>query len=111
MWCNPEVPTVTLMLRRGLSLKSQSSGDNKQLWNLSQSKSQVLPHREFKWKPLKIDRLLVEVGHERCCARVRKTPKKIDDKYLPLEGKKANPRACLRQNDHLDPSHEAMEFE
>ncbi|XP_054828802.1 cytosolic carboxypeptidase 2 isoform X2 [Eublepharis macularius] len=75
LWWTPEVPSVTLMLRRGLSLKSEITQDKKQLWNLSQSRSQVLPNPEFKWKPLKIDRLLLRVENEHYRAKVREAPK------------------------------------
>lgn len=96
MWWNSEIPSVTLMLRKGLSLKSQITQDKKQLRNLSQSKSQVLPNQEFRWKPLKIDQLLlgVEKGanfdHH---VKVRGAPKDSGRKHSLLEWRVTSPRS------------------
>uniref|UniRef100_A0A6J0TH53 Cytosolic carboxypeptidase 2 n=1 Tax=Pogona vitticeps TaxID=103695 RepID=A0A6J0TH53_9SAUR len=84
MWWSPEVPSVTLMLRRSLSLKSHSTLDNKQLWHLGQSRSQILPPREFKWKPLQIDSLLLKAESEHH-AKDRKTFNKIGKKCSALK--------------------------
>nr|XP_056706871.1 cytosolic carboxypeptidase 2 [Euleptes europaea] len=93
MWWNPEVPSVTLMLRRGLSLKPEITQDKKQLWNLSQSRSQVLSNQEFKWKPLKIDRLLVGVENEHRRVKVRGAPKESGRKHSSLEQRAAGPKS------------------
>ncbi|KAL8182967.1 UNVERIFIED_CONTAM: hypothetical protein K2H54_010017 [Gekko kuhli] len=92
MWWNAEVPSVTLMLRSGLSLKSQITQDPKQLWNLNQSRSQVLPNQEFKWKPLKIDQLLLGVENEHRRIEVKGTPKKSGRKHSSLERRVAGPK-------------------
>ncbi|XP_070583978.1 cytosolic carboxypeptidase 2 isoform X4 [Erythrolamprus reginae] len=67
LWWNPEVPSVTSMLRRSLSLKSQIILGNRPRWHLSQSRSQVLPHREFIWKPFQIDPILLRTENEYSC--------------------------------------------
>ncbi|XP_042301970.1 cytosolic carboxypeptidase 2 isoform X2 [Sceloporus undulatus] len=84
MWWNPEVPSVTSMLRRSLSLKSQYALDNNRLWHLSQSRSQILAHRDFKWKPFQIDRMLLKTESE-CHAKYRTPPGKIEQKHSSLE--------------------------
>ncbi|XP_077176965.1 cytosolic carboxypeptidase 2 isoform X2 [Paroedura picta] len=93
MWWTPEVPSVTLMLRKGLSLKTEITQDKKQLWNLSQSRSQVLPNQEFKWKPLKIDRLLRGAENEHRHVKVRGAPKERGQKHSSLEQRVAGPKS------------------
>ncbi|KAH0621186.1 hypothetical protein JD844_022241 [Phrynosoma platyrhinos] len=83
MWWNPKVSSVTLMLQRSLSLKSQSTLDNNRLWHLSQSRSQILPHREFKWKRFQTDRMLLKTASE-CHTKDRAPPSKIDQKHSSL---------------------------
>ncbi|XP_033015535.1 cytosolic carboxypeptidase 2 isoform X6 [Lacerta agilis] len=109
MWWNPEVPSVTLMLRRSLSLKSQSIIDNKNLWNLNQSRSQIIPYREYKWKPLKIDYMVLKSENEHH-AKVRGTPNMIGQKYSLLKSRETNPKAKFVHKEHLVPSYEAINF-
>ncbi|XP_048341891.1 cytosolic carboxypeptidase 2 isoform X2 [Sphaerodactylus townsendi] len=92
LW-NPDVSSVTLMLRRGLSLKSQITEDKKLLWNLTQSRSQVLPKQEFKWKPLKIDQLLLRVEKEHHHGKVRGARKESGWKHSSLEEGVAGPKS------------------
>ncbi|XP_015269988.1 PREDICTED: cytosolic carboxypeptidase 2 [Gekko japonicus] len=93
MWWNAEVPSVTLMLRRGLSLKSQITQDKKQLWNLNQSRSQVLPNQEFRWKPLNIDQLLLGGENEHHHVKVKGIPKESGRKHSSLERRVAGPKS------------------
>lgn len=93
MCWDPELPSVTLMLRKGLSLKSQLTQDKKPLWNLSQSRSQVLPNQDFKWKPLKIDGLLLGVENKHHRVKVRGAPKDGGRKHSSLEQRVAGPKA------------------
>ncbi|XP_053256475.1 cytosolic carboxypeptidase 2 isoform X8 [Podarcis raffonei] len=109
MWWNPEVPSVTLMLRRSLSLKSHSIIDNKNLWNLNQSRSQIIPYREYKWKPLKIDYMVLKSENEHH-AKVRGTPNMIGQKYSLLKNREGNPKAKFVHKEHLVPSYEAIDF-
>nr|XP_034982350.1 cytosolic carboxypeptidase 2 isoform X3 [Zootoca vivipara] len=109
MWWNPEVPSVTLMLRRSLSLKSHSLIDNKNLWNLNQSRSQIIPYREYKWKPLKIDHVVLKSENEHH-AKVRGNPNMIKQKYSLRKNREANPKAKFVQKEHLVPSYEAINF-
>lgn len=104
MWWNPEVPSMTLMLRRSLSLKSQSTLDNRPLWNLSQSRSQVLPYREFKWKPLKIDRMLLK-AHSEHPTRIRGAPNDICEKHSSGKRETANPKKETAQKESCVSSH------
>ncbi|XP_053143449.1 cytosolic carboxypeptidase 2 isoform X2 [Hemicordylus capensis] len=99
MWWNPpEVPSVPLMLRRSLSLRSQIPFGNKQLWNLSQSRSQVLPYqRELKWKPLKIDRMILRTDNEQHRIKVRRAPNEIGRKHSSLENRETGPKAAYAQ--------------
>ncbi|KAJ7346036.1 hypothetical protein JRQ81_001986 [Phrynocephalus forsythii] len=103
MWWNPEVSSVTLMLRRSLSLKSQTTLDNKQLWHLGQSRSQILPSREFKWKPLQIDRLLLKAESEPH-AKDRKTFNRIGRKGSALESTEARQKIEFVHKKLLVPS-------
>lgn len=80
LWWHPEVPSVTSMLRRSLSLKSQVLLSNRPRWHLSQSRSQVLPHREFIWKPFQIDPILLKAENE-YGANTKGLPKAIGQKY------------------------------
>ncbi|XP_060133863.1 cytosolic carboxypeptidase 2 isoform X5 [Zootoca vivipara] len=109
MWWNPEVPSVTLMLRRSLSLKSHSLIDNKNLWNLNQSRSQIIPYREYKWKPLKIDHVVLKSENEHH-AKVRGNPNMIKQKYSLRKNREANPKAKFVHKEHLVPSYEAINF-
>ncbi|XP_061465437.1 cytosolic carboxypeptidase 2 isoform X3 [Rhineura floridana] len=110
MWWNPEVPSVTLMLRRSLSLKSQGIYDNKHLWHLNQSRSQILPHAEFKWKPLKIDHMVLKSESGRH-AKVKKTQNMIGQKHSSPENRQANPKTEFMHKKNIVPSHETMNFE
>lgn len=109
MWWNPEVPSVTLMLRRSLSLKSQSTLDNKQLWHLGQSRSQILPSREFKWKPLQIDSLLLKAESEQH-AKDRRTLKAIGQKCSALESPEASRKTEFVHKKLLVPSSETTDI-
>ncbi|XP_008109930.2 cytosolic carboxypeptidase 2 isoform X1 [Anolis carolinensis] len=84
LWCYPEVPTVNLMLRRSLALKFQSSFDNGRLWHMSQSRSQIISHGEFKWKPLQVDRMLLRT-ESRYHAKGKGPSSKMEQKHSLLE--------------------------
>ncbi|XP_060628654.2 cytosolic carboxypeptidase 2 isoform X2 [Anolis sagrei] len=82
--CYPEVPSMTLMLRRSLALKFQSPIENSRLWHMSQSRSQIISHGEFKWKPLQIDSMLLRT-ESRYHAKGKGPSSKMEQKHSLLK--------------------------
>ncbi|KAM6461204.1 cytosolic carboxypeptidase 2 isoform 2-T4 [Liasis olivaceus] len=109
MWWNPELPSVTSMLRRSLSLKSQNILGNRPMWHLGQSRSQVLPHREFIWKPFQIDHILLKTEKE-YCAKAKGVQKATGQKHASQNRREVIPNIKFACKECVS-SHETMNFE